>query len=53
MRAVSLRPRNPNFANDYLNFLSKYEVIYQTALARESGPGGRLYDEKNRGSKIS
>jgi hypothetical protein len=38
MRAVSLRPRNANFANDYLDFLGEYEVIYETAVARESGP---------------
>jgi hypothetical protein len=36
--AVSLRPRDPNFANDYLDFLSENEAICKTALGRESGP---------------
>jgi hypothetical protein len=36
--AVSLIPRNPNFANDYLDFLGEYEAIYETALALEKGP---------------
>jgi hypothetical protein len=36
--AVSLRPRDPNFANDYLNFLGENEAICKTALGRESGP---------------
>jgi hypothetical protein len=25
---VSLRPRNPNFANDYLEYLGEFEAIY-------------------------
>jgi hypothetical protein len=45
-----LRPRDPNFANDYLDFLGENEAICKTALGRESGG---LFDEKNRGSKIS
>jgi hypothetical protein len=36
--AVSLRPRDPNFANDYLDFLGENEAISKTALGRESGP---------------
>jgi hypothetical protein len=36
--AVSLRPRDPNFANDYLDFLGENEAICKTALGRESGP---------------
>jgi hypothetical protein len=51
--AVSLRPRNPNFAIDDLDFLGEYEAICETALARESRPYGGLFDEKTRGSKIS
>jgi hypothetical protein len=35
--AVSLRPRNLNFANDYLDFLGENEAICKTALGRESG----------------
>jgi hypothetical protein len=30
---VSLRPLNPNFANDYLEYLIKYEAICEMALA--------------------
>jgi hypothetical protein len=33
-----LWPRNPNFANDYLDFLGEYEAICTTALGRESVP---------------
>jgi hypothetical protein len=36
--AVLLRPRKPNFANDYLDFLGENEAICKTALGRESGP---------------
>jgi hypothetical protein len=36
--AVSMRPRNPNFANDYLDILGEYEAICETALALESRP---------------
>jgi hypothetical protein len=36
--AVSLRPRDPNFAHDYLDFLGENEAICKTALGRESGP---------------
>jgi hypothetical protein len=39
-------PRNPNFSNDYLDFLGEYKAICETALARESGPLGGLFDEK-------
>jgi hypothetical protein len=45
--AVSLRLQNPNFENDYLNFLGENEAICKTALGRESGPLGELFDEKN------
>jgi hypothetical protein len=34
---VSLTPRNPNFKNDYLDFLGEYEAICEKALAREFG----------------
>jgi hypothetical protein len=36
--AVSLRPRDPNVVNDYLDFLGENEAICKTALGRESGP---------------
>jgi hypothetical protein len=29
--AVSMRPRDPNFANDYLDFLGENEAICKTA----------------------
>jgi hypothetical protein len=32
-----LRQRDPNFANDYLDFLGENEAICKTALGRESG----------------
>jgi hypothetical protein len=35
---VSMTPMNPNFANDYLEYLGEYEAICEAALARESGP---------------
>jgi hypothetical protein len=31
-------PLNPNFLNDYLDFLGEYEAICETVLAPESGP---------------
>jgi hypothetical protein len=34
-------------------YLRKYEFIFETALAHESGDPGVLFAEKNRGSKIS
>jgi hypothetical protein len=37
-KIVSLRPRDANFANDYLDFLGENEAIFKTALGRESGP---------------
>jgi hypothetical protein len=50
---VSLRLRDPNFAveDDYLNYLGEYEAICETALARESGTEGGLFDGKNEGQK--
>jgi hypothetical protein len=41
--AVSLRPKNPNFANDYIEYLSEFEIICITALARESGPLSKYF----------
>jgi hypothetical protein len=38
------RDPNPNFANDYFDFLSEYEALCETFVARES-----LFDEKIRG----
>jgi hypothetical protein len=37
-----LRPRDPNFAKDYLDFLGENEAICKTALGRESGPLGGI-----------
>jgi hypothetical protein len=42
-----------DFDDFQLNFLGEFESIFETALAHESGPKGGLFDEKNRGSKIS
>jgi hypothetical protein len=36
--AVSLKPQDQNFANDYLDFLGENEAICKTASGRESGP---------------
>jgi hypothetical protein len=36
--AVSMRPRDLNFANDYRDFLGEYEAICKTASGHESGP---------------
>jgi hypothetical protein len=35
--AVSLKPRNPNFANHYLDYLGKFKAICEMALTLESG----------------
>jgi hypothetical protein len=35
--AVSMGPRKPNFAKDYLDFLGEKEAICKTALGHESG----------------
>jgi hypothetical protein len=37
---VSLKPWKPIISNDYLEFISKFEAICETALARESRPRG-------------
>jgi hypothetical protein len=50
--AVSLRLGNPNFANNYLEYLREFEAIGEPALARESGPERELFYEKNIGSNI-
>jgi hypothetical protein len=42
-----------DFYDFRLDFLGEFEAIFETALAHESGPYGGLFDEKNRGSKIS
>jgi hypothetical protein len=39
--------------SNIIDFPGEYEAICETALGRESGPYGGLFDEKNRGSKIS
>jgi hypothetical protein len=41
-----MRPRNPNLANDYLEYIGEYQTICKTALARESGAWGDVLDEK-------
>jgi hypothetical protein len=49
--AISLKPWNPppNLANDYLEYLGEFEVICETALARESGlKGGLMFEKKTR-----
>jgi hypothetical protein len=49
--AVSLTPRNLNFASDYLDFLGQYEAMCETALARDSGPRGDYLMKKTEGRK--
>jgi hypothetical protein len=34
-----------------IDFLGEYEAICETALGRESGPSGGLFDEKTAGRK--
>jgi hypothetical protein len=36
--AVSIKPRKPYISDNYLDFLDEFEAIFETALARESGP---------------
>jgi hypothetical protein len=36
--AVTERPRKSIISNDFLEFLGEFDVIFETALARESGP---------------
>jgi hypothetical protein len=36
---------NPNFSNDYLDFLGEYEANAEAALDPGSGPYGGLSDE--------
>jgi hypothetical protein len=38
--AVSLEPRKPIISNDILELLGKYEAIFETTFAHESGPDG-------------
>jgi hypothetical protein len=40
--------RNPNFSNDYLDFLCEYEAMCETALAREPGSWGDCLMKKPR-----
>jgi hypothetical protein len=35
-----------DFDDFWLNFLSKFKAIFNTALAHESGSSGGLFDEK-------
>jgi hypothetical protein len=51
--AVTLTPQKPMISNDYLEFLSKFESIFKTALAHESEPKWGIVCWKNRVSKIS
>jgi hypothetical protein len=41
------------FAFKNRSYLGEFEAEFKKALARESGAQGILFDEKNRGSKIS
>jgi hypothetical protein len=41
------------FAFENRSYLGEFEAEFKKALARESGAQGVLFDEKNRGSKIS
>jgi hypothetical protein len=50
---VSLTPQNPNFSNNYLNFLGKCVAICEMASGCELGPLGCWLMKKNLGSKIS
>jgi hypothetical protein len=36
--AVSIRLQKPYISNNYLDFLGKFEAIFEMALAHESGP---------------
>jgi hypothetical protein len=45
--------RNSAESNLILETLREYEIMFETALAHESGDPGVLLAEKNRGSKIS
>jgi hypothetical protein len=39
-------------SNLKIEYLCKYEFVFKTALAHESGDLGVLFAEKNQGSKI-
>jgi hypothetical protein len=41
------------FAFENRSYLGEFEAKFKKGLARESGAQGVLFDEKNRGSKIS
>jgi hypothetical protein len=46
---VTLRSQNPNISNDALKYLSKFEAIFKTALACDSGAQeNRLMEKKPR-----
>jgi hypothetical protein len=40
-------------ANNFLEYLREFEATFEKALTRASGPQGKLFHEKNHGSKIS
>jgi hypothetical protein len=51
--AVSLKPQNPNFANDYLEYLREFEAICEKVLTRESWPlVGLFHEKKTEGRKF-
>jgi hypothetical protein len=52
VHVVPLTPHAP-FAFENRSYLGEFEAEFKKALARESGAKGVLFDEKNRGSKIS
>jgi hypothetical protein len=41
------------FAFENRSYIGEFEAEFKKALARESGAHGVLFDENNRGSKIS
>jgi hypothetical protein len=52
VHAVSLTP-HARFLRSKIDHIGEFEAEFKKALARESVAQGILFDEKNRGSKIS
>jgi hypothetical protein len=52
VQAVSLTP-HARFLRSKIDHIFEFAAEFKKALARESGAKGVLFDEKNRGSKIS
>jgi hypothetical protein len=53
VRVVTLITECTIFVFENRSYLGEIEAEFKKALARESGAQGVLFDEKNRGSKIS